>query len=177
MDLNKVALAISFIALILTFPLGIAATLLAPKMRDWYGTTSENRLRERISNLKDRLSRSEQQWTFSPAEWLQYRIGIRTTRYFCIIAICLFLATIPLSALLLVMNEHLRELLHRPPMSIRVEKLSILVLQFFPFLGYGVSSVRLYLIWVGYRDHRWMHTFEGRQETSEEILKLSAKLK
>jgi hypothetical protein len=72
MHFDKISLYIGVAALILAVPLAIIANLLTPRVRDWYSTTSQRRLRNRIAALGKRLEDSECGWTFTPAEWETY---------------------------------------------------------------------------------------------------------
>jgi hypothetical protein len=82
MDMNKASLVIGVSALILTVPLTIVGNLLTPKLRDWYSTTSEKRLRARIATLTSQLVQSAREWTFTTVEWLQYKTNARAIQGF-----------------------------------------------------------------------------------------------
>jgi hypothetical protein len=56
MDINRVALALAIVALVLAVPLSIAGNLLTPMVRDWYSTLSLNRLNQRITQLAAQIS-------------------------------------------------------------------------------------------------------------------------
>jgi hypothetical protein len=75
MDVNKIALVLAIVALILMYPVGVFANLTSPRIRDWYSTRSQKGLRERIVELEQRLERSRSTWTFTPAEEEMYRLS------------------------------------------------------------------------------------------------------
>jgi hypothetical protein len=53
MDISKIALVLSVLALFLSVPLAITANLLTPRIQDWYAITTSRRLAKRLAVLED----------------------------------------------------------------------------------------------------------------------------
>src|ERR1700678_1516272 len=65
MDWNKV---FDVVAVALAVPLSVAANLLTPRIRDWYSTTTQRRLRKRLSALEQEYEDVENEPLWSRAE-------------------------------------------------------------------------------------------------------------
>jgi len=197
--MDKAPYFLSIILFVLSFPLGIVGNLLAPKLRDWYATTSQMRLRARIDFLSNELRKSEQLWTFSEAEWAQFRTRTRAIQMFCIIAGCVFWSFVPIVNSLIInyINVHtliefdkavttkLAEALSRQTLSSGAgmtmisrheANVKFLIGLFIPVVGYFVAAG--FAIWtrVDDRTHFYMHTTEGRKELARNMAQLTAKL-
>jgi predicted PurR-regulated permease PerM len=176
-DINKIALVISIAALVLALPLGIVGNILTPKLRDWYSTTSQKRLRARIATLSAQLAKSEQQWTFTEAEWAQFKTNAIAIVIFCLLAICVFCVTVVITALISTLGDRLFALLdkNRPP---RIHGfLSVFALTIFSFIGYSLSVAFVFYLKNASSTHLLMHTTEGREKLKKQIAQLTAKLK
>jgi len=84
MELTKYGLILGTLAVILAVPLSVVANLLTPHIRDWYGRTSSRRLKKRIALLRERVSKTHSEWTFTPAEWITYHMVVIATLLICL---------------------------------------------------------------------------------------------
>jgi len=73
MDSNKSGLVISILAMVLAIPLAIVANFMTPYALNWYSTTSQERLTQRIAYLQEQLDKVKNEWMFTPADWEMYR--------------------------------------------------------------------------------------------------------
>jgi hypothetical protein len=77
MDLGKLSLILSCVAVLLSIPLSVLANILTPKIRDWWTAhTGQPRLNKRIQALQHGLHVAEEEWCFTHAEWEIYEESI-----------------------------------------------------------------------------------------------------
>jgi hypothetical protein len=61
-------MVITVLALVFAVPLSVAANLLTPLVRDWWGTTSDRRLQKRLDTLEKELAYANTEQLFNDAE-------------------------------------------------------------------------------------------------------------
>ena len=164
MDLIIVVFAVGIVSLLLTVPLSLVGNLLAPKLRDWYSTTSQKRLRTRIESLSNQLSESEREWTFTEAEWAQYRITTQAIAVLCVLANCAFASAF----LIFLVTDRL--------LFTRTHMLHSGEMVFLPCLGYTISLLYYRFVSRSQEWHRRMRTDQGREELKQQLAHLTAKL-
>jgi len=177
MDMNKVSLIIGTSALILAVPLSIVGNLLTPKLRDWYSATSEKKLQARIAALMRQLRQSEQEWTFTTVEWIQYRTNARAIQTFFWLFGCIFMSVIlTIEILTLELTDYITKLGKNAPFSNHGLIATAVVISIGPFVGNLLVGAFLNPQKANYQENRLMHSNEGREELRRQIAHLSTKL-
>lgn len=182
MDLTKLGLILAIILFVLSFPLGIVGNLLAPKLGDWYSTSSQRKLRARIRVLRDRLNECER-WTFTDAEWFQHETQ---TRFFRRLYLLIYYACLGIWLILLVPSHHFTKT------EVPFSWSSLFAFQQFDSSSFEawntVGEVGLWMMLVGLaalwcsattqfrRRYARLHTPFGRAELSKQIADLESKL-
>jgi hypothetical protein len=163
MDLNRIGFAVGIIALFLAIPLAIVANLLTPLVRDWYSTSSQRRLHERLAKLQERLRSSEQGWTFTPAEWQIYR----DTGLIARIALAAFHGIFTIVLLLLILYRDVLRTTIKTHSTWNYWELVLLVLLMYSFnIFLAIRFLRRY------DRSRTMHSTIGREDLTKEIARL-----
>jgi len=171
MDLNKLGLVIGILALMLAVPLAVLANLLTPTIRDWYSTTSLNRLRRRITELDYKLGASLLQWTFTAAEWETYGQGHRRAQSTSVGLSGLFSL---ISTAFAIADEINRA--HGSPFKLRLSPWpSKAFIEYFLFVSVLAAVFHAYTYLAESRTYLrnyYMHTDQGRQEIKADIERL-----
>jgi hypothetical protein len=169
-----IALLVTAIAIVLAIPMSIVANLLTPPIRYWYSSSSQKRIKKRLSKLKDTLQASEQDWSFTPSEWATYKanaflgVGI-------VFGIDAMLIT-PLGGFLfwLTLAEHSSS---PPPHHLGKALLPAIIALLMGTLAHTFMSIIFAWAQLQYIKNCLMHSEEGRKALRIEIKKLIAKLK
>ena len=163
MDISKAGLYITVLAVVLAVPLSVVANLVTPKIRDWYSSTSEKRLRRRITELELKLRSYEIEWVFSPADWDLFSLIYRSA--WSIVLCFAFFGLLIFTRFSFTILPRYATLLSRASAQIA------LVLQYaILFLPVGVILTLTAI----YDRARQVHTVEGRNELLEQINKLKS---
>jgi hypothetical protein len=185
MDTGKIGLLVTGIAIILAIPLSVVANLLTPRLQSWYSTTSQKRAKKRLGVLEAKLQASEQEWSFTPSEWVMYKTSFFQSQsaFYGVTALFLFALTaaglgVELTDVQLSFLRMLNVPLHK------VEGLDLRPLSELPFQGAIVFSFLAYCgvtviaFWSQrtFFKNRELHSEEGREQIRKEIRKLTLKL-
>jgi hypothetical protein len=162
MDLNKIALSISLLALTLTVPLAIAANILTPRITKWYGTTSYKRTTKRLASLEQRFDEAKREWVFPPAEWEAYHMGVMTAM------LVLFGFLVTFSAIIEAELVLRKEILRLMSVTTYAGVLAI------TGLGYLAIIIFFFKVTSRANDVRQMHNEKGKKDMEEEINRLKA---
>jgi hypothetical protein len=159
---------VAFVVAVLAwiFPQPVLAKVIG-KLRDWYSTRTQNKLRQRIADLEARLERSEKEWTFTPAEWEVFGALARQTDDQASFEMNIYMFLLAFLFLLypgLIPNFHFKE-----------QKSMYWFLTFATF--FLILSNRIVRIYENKRHNqdRQMHSVQGRVELRERIEKLKKK--
>jgi hypothetical protein len=152
------------IGIILAIPLSVVANLITPYVREWWSTTSQERLNHRIDRLRILLKEFEQSWTFTEQEWVIVR---NLAVYTQVVLTFLELVFLCFACTVMFVQEPLVRLFgHFRPTFISIMFMT----------GYLATGLFSLLIARKRNEMRRMHTEPGRRDLREELNKLEAAL-
>lgn len=163
MNLTTIGFVVTVLAVLLAVPLSVAANLLTPKVRDWYSTTSQKRLKKRLAALKPQLALATLAWTFTPAEWALFVSNFRAT---------VFLLTI--SHMFTSLAGGVLAASRKGMTTITTGPHAVSLLLAMIGLAYIFNFTALMSTMLRYREHRRQYTVLGRMEAFAEFKRLVA---
>jgi hypothetical protein len=117
------------------------------------------------------LQTSEQEWSFTPAEWVAYKAGHRRNQsvFWGLLAMGYLVLAGVMIGLTLYVRSH-------GPAHLRTDALPALIEVVLGGIAFTAMTVLYFLEFSEFRRNRSLHSEEGREQIRKEIRKLTLKL-